>query len=135
MLELPLQPARGEVALVLVACAGAVAGAAFSAVPGGWAAVALACVIGAAALAVHDAVRRPHLARALLLPDGRWNLFVVDATSPLPAELVRAWGTDLGPVIALTWRCVDGRLRCAWLLARELPAATRRRLRARLRLA
>ena len=74
-----------------------------------------------------------YVARAVLLTDGRWTVFAASA-EPVSARLCGAWGASLGPVIALEWRCGDGRRRQAWLLQGDLPAPAWRRLRVRLRL-
>jgi hypothetical protein len=76
---------------------------------------------------------RTPLTRAMLLPDGRWQLCFGSAPA-VPARLTSAWGESLGPLIALEWVSQDGTRHSTWLLARELHDAVRRRLRARLRL-
>jgi hypothetical protein len=76
---------------------------------------------------------RPSLRRAVLLPDGSWQLCFGTAP-PVPASLRRAWGDSLGPIIALEWVCHDGSRQRAWLRSRALHGAVRRRLRVRLRL-
>ena len=74
-----------------------------------------------------------HVARAVLLPDSRWTVFAGGA-EPTRAYLCSVWGVALGPVIALEWRCEDGRRRQAWLLQCDFPGPVWRRLRVRLRL-
>jgi hypothetical protein len=134
VLELYPHRDRGPAVLTLLVGAGAVAGVVSADLPPAWTFTSLAVVVGVVGLSLHDALRGSRLTRAVLLPDGRWNLFQ-DSTSPVPARLLYAWGAEFGPVIALQWRCEDGALVSAWLLSGELPSVTRRRLRARLRLA
>jgi hypothetical protein len=74
------------------------------------------------------ALRHARLEEATLMADGRWMLGAVEA------ELLRAWGVSLGPVLALEWRCRDDRNRRAWLLRCDVGDRDWRRLRARLRL-
>lgn len=101
--------------------------------PPGWRAPGLvwAGLAGAAAL---RAERGRGVRRALLGQDGAWTLVPRDG-GRVAALLVRAWGTSLGPVMGLEWRCADGRLWHAWITPRDARGAHWRRLRVRLRLA
>jgi len=74
-----------------------------------------------------------HVARAVLLADGSWSL-LRSGSEVLQARLEHAWGVRSGPVIALEWRCHDGRRYQAWLLKRDVAPFTWRRLRVRLSL-
>jgi hypothetical protein len=71
--------------------------------------------------------------RAVLRPDGSWHLFGKSGR-PQKARLLRAWGRSGGAVIGLQWRNESGRCASAWLLRRDLPQPTWRRLRVRLRM-
>lgn len=106
-------------------------------VPAAWKALGVASVVVSALADICDRVSPKgshYVARAMLLPDGRWRLFG-PATHPMNALLSSAWGIALGPIIALEWDCDDGRRRQAWLLRRDLPPTTWRRLRVRLSMA
>jgi hypothetical protein len=79
--------------------------------------------------------RSPHrLRRAVLSPDGTWQLFL-SSGGPIEARLIRAWGRSAGPIIALEWRSHAGRRVAAWLWRAGIAPVTWRRLRVRLRLA
>ena len=92
----------------------------------------IAFVVAVAAVAEAIRVRRATPDRVTLLPDGRWRLEV--AGDVVEAELRRAWGASLGPVIALEWHAQGDRIWRAWLLRPSVATRDWRRLRARLRL-
>lgn len=77
---------------------------------------------------------RDRVERAVLRPDGSWQL-LAGAGDLVGARLVHAWGTSTGPVVGLEWQCDDGRRRRTWITRHDLSARSWRRLRARLRMA
>ena len=136
VIEIRPRPDRGlRWFIVLLGC-GAGLSLLLAGVAQAWKAVGLVAAAGMAFCGISRRLppRGSHyVARAVLLPDGRWTIFSGDS-DPMNARLLYAWGARLGPVIALEWRCDDGRLRQAWLLERDLPRPTWRRLRVRLSL-
>lgn len=70
--------------------------------------------------------------RVMCLPGGSWRLETGSGT--VGAQLLHAWGRSLGPLIALEWRCDDGRRRRAWLWRHRCPQSQWRRLRVQLRM-
>lgn len=70
---------------------------------------------------------------AMLLPDGRWTVYLRGGAA-VGGRLRRAWGGSLGWVIALEWHCEDGRSRRLWLFEQDVPGPAWRRLRVRLRM-
>ena len=73
------------------------------------------------------------LQRAVLTPAGKWQL-TYGGQAPVQAQLVRAWGVTMGPVIGLEWRTERGRMEKLWLLRNHTPEPVWRRLRVRLHL-
>ena len=105
-------------------------------IPPCWQAIAALAALGSAFAWIRRRVssRGSHyVARAVLLADDRWTIFG-GSGAPVSARLCAAWGVALGPVLALEWRCTDGRRRQAWLLQWDLSPTVWRRLRVRLRL-
>jgi hypothetical protein len=133
-----VRPRPDGVLLWFVAALGCAAGISvgLADVPPAWKAGAL-LVVGAMALGNicrrRDTRSDHYVARAVLFPDGDWTIFCGNVEL-MDACLGSAWGTRLGPVVALEWRCDDGRRRQAWLLKQDLGPLVWRRLRVRLSL-
>ncbi len=135
-IELRPRPARAVLAFGLIVVACALAAVAGADVPWSWKApIALAVVVLAGVeMSAHLGTRSGRrIAAAILGADGQWQLLTASGQA-VSARLLHSWGASLGPVIALDWRCADGRCRQASLLHRDIPEQTWRRLRARLRL-
>ncbi len=135
-IELRPRPARAVLAFGLIVIACALAAVAGADLPWSWKAPTALAVVGLASveMSVHLGTRNGRrIAAAILGADGQWQLLTASGQT-VSARLLRSWGVSLGPVLALEWRCVDGRCRQAWLLHRDIPEQTWRRLRVRLRL-
>lgn len=132
-----LQPASGRASAAYGLLAALFAGAAVATahLPGNAGPVlVLLAWAGIGACLAHRWRDPQRLRRAVLGPDGIWQLFLASG-GPRQGQLVRAWGRSAGPFIGLQWRIASGRKISAWLIRPEVAGPTWRRLRVRLRMA